>query len=206
MKCGVCGLGYEIEHICRGPIGTESDAHGTAPKRSALAHYLRLSWRIVCWDDAAIREAADDAYILPYGFLIWTVSITLPLSLAWFLASLDTRVTSTQAVRLVLLGLVSSAVYGFVHMGICHLIAKYFCAGDGHFIQVIRPLLLAGIIYLLVAVPILGPLLAPIAWICAVTAVFAEVHGIEPLTTFLFSAIVGFALRVLSHFLLHTRF
>jgi hypothetical protein len=71
---------------------------------------------------------------------------------------------------------------------------------------VIRPLLLAGIIYLLVAVPILGPLLAPIAWICAVTAVFAEVHGIEPLTTFLFSAIVGFALRVLSHFLLHTRF
>jgi hypothetical protein len=40
-------------------------------------------------------------------------------------------------------------------------------------------------------IPFIGPLAAGIAWIAVFAMVFQEVHGVEPLTAFLYSASVG---------------
>jgi len=98
------------------------------------------------------------------------------------------------------------AVLGLLHIGLCHLLAKWFCAGDGHFVQVIRPLLLASIVFIVLAVPIIGALAAGLAWIAVVMMVFEEVHGVEPLTAFLLSAGVGVTLRILQFLLFKSPF
>jgi hypothetical protein len=154
-----------------------------------------------------VREVRDDSHALPYGILIWSVSIVLPLLLILTLARFRSHALSlTQIVNFIELSLISAAIYGLVHMGICHQMAKYFCAGEGRLIQIIRPLLLAEIVYLLLVIPIAGPLFAAIAWVAVMVMVFQEVHGIEPLSAFLLSAGVGVVLKLLSHYVLHTRF
>jgi hypothetical protein len=207
VKCELCGVEYEGEHACASTIAAGIGAPGAAPHRFALGHYLRLAWHIVRWDDWAVREVMDDPHALPSGILIWSVSIALPLFLLLtFARARGNGLSFTQVVGFIGLSLISAAIYGLVQMGICHLMAKYFFAGAGRFIQIIRPLLLAEIVYLLVVIPILGPLLAAIAWVAVMVIVFQEVHGIEPLSAFLLSAGVGVALRLLSHYVLHTRF
>jgi hypothetical protein len=84
--------------------------------------------------------------------------------------------------------------------------AKYFCAGQGNFIQIIRPLLLAQIVYLLLLIPIAGPWVAAIASVAVMVMVFHEVHGIEFLSAFLLSAGVGLALRLIFNYFLHRPF
>ena len=86
-----------------------------------------------------------------------------------------------------------------MHIGICHLFAKWFFAGDGHFVNLVRPLLFATIVYVLVPIPFFGMFLSGIAWIAVVMMVFQEVHGMEPLAAFLLSASEGIAIRVVEY-------
>jgi len=207
MKCQLCGLVYNGEHACAGIIAAGSRPPGAAPEGFALGHYLGLAWRIARWDDRAVREVMNDSHAVPYGILIWSASIALPLLVIVTLARFRGHGLSLpRIIDFIGLSLISAAVYGLVHMGICHLMAKYFCAGEGRFIQIIRPLLLAEIVYLLLVIPIAGPLLVGIAWVAVMVMVFQEVHGIEPLSAFLLSAGVGLALQLVSHFVVHTRF
>jgi len=178
-----------------------------APQGFALGHYLGLAWRIVRWDDASIREAMDDPRVLPYGVLIWCTANALPLFAVIGLLSLrGIRILPGRIFAVIGMGLVYAAIYGLVHMGICHLLAKYFCSGGGKFIQIIRPLLLASIVYVLLVIPLAGPVVAAIAWVAVMMMVFQEVHGIEPLTAFLLSAGVGVALKLISYYFIHTPF
>jgi hypothetical protein len=207
MKCQVCGLEYRGEHFCESPVAAESGALSAAPEGFALGYYLRLALRIACWDDAAVREVMNDSRALPYGIFIWSFSIALPVFLTQgFERFRRNGLTLTQVLSIVGLNLVLTAVYGLVQMGICHLFAKYFCGGDGKFIQIVRPLLLAEIVYVLLVIPIAGPLVAPIAWVVVMVTVFHEVHGIEYLSAFLISAGVGLAVRLISHYVLHVPF
>jgi hypothetical protein len=207
MKCRLCGLVYEGEHACAGTIAAGIRTPKAAPEGFVLGHYLGLAWRIVRWDDGAVREVMDDSHAVPYGIVIWSASIALPLLLVLTLARFRGHGLSLpQIIDFIGFSLISAAVYGLVHMGICHQMAKYFCAGEGRFIQIVRPLLLAEIVYLLLVIPIVGPLLVAIAWIAVMVMVFQEVHGIEPLSAFLLSASVGLVLQLISHFVLHTRF
>jgi len=207
MRCQVCGEEYRGEHFCASPVAIGSGTTAAAPKGFALGHYLRLAWRIVLWDDSAVREIMDDPHATLYGLLIWSVSNALSLFVILSFTGLrSSPPPREQIARLVALSLVSSAIWGLVHMGICHLMAKYFCAGQGTFMQIIRPLLLAEIVYLLLAIPVVGSLVAPIAWVAVMVIVFHEVHGIEFLSAFLLSAGVGLALRIVLHFFPHRPF
>jgi hypothetical protein len=197
MQCNVCGLEYGMSHNCPGPI-TSTGAPSAIPEGAGLGYYLEKAWRIVRWDEVAIREVMDDRRALPYGVLIWTVSNTLPMLVLFGLV-----VSGPRLLILLSLLLVYAAAYSLVHIGICHLIAKYFCAGNGKFMQILRPLLLASLVYILLAIPIAGTFVAAIVWVAAMMTVFQEVHGMEPLTAFLISAAVGVALRVGAHYLLH---
>jgi hypothetical protein len=121
MKCELCGLGYEGHHACVGTVAAGIGTPGAAPEGFALGHYLGLAWRIVRWDDGAVREVMDDSHALPYEILIWSVSIVLPLLLILTLARFKSHALSlTQIVNFIELSLISAAIYGLVHMGICH--------------------------------------------------------------------------------------
>jgi hypothetical protein len=207
MRCEVCGQSYEVEHVCTSAVLADGATPDVTARSSGLRYYLREAWRIVRWDDAAIREVMDDPRALPHGLLIWALANALPLFILLGLERM--RGATLEPVRIftiVAFTLLFGAIYGFVHMGICHLIAKYFCGGDGKFIQIIRPLLLASIVYVLLIIPIAGPIVAAIAWVAVMMMIFQEVHGMEPLTAFLISAAVGLTLKVSSYYFLHTPF
>ena len=149
----------------------------------------------------------DDPHALPYGVLIWAVANGLPIFVLLSISEFKGKfLAPLRILAFTGLSLIFAAIYGLVQMGICRLLARYFCAGDGKFIQIIRPLLLASIVYSLLLVPFAGSLVAAIAWVAVMMMVFQEVHGIEPLTAFLLSAGVGVALKLISYYFLHTPF
>jgi hypothetical protein len=178
-------------------------AGGTAPPSGfALFYYLRETWRIIRWDDAAIRRIAADSRALPYGLLVW--ALTNLFVYAATILEMSGRVRHFVIWRLILGAVVTlpvAACIGILHIGICHLFAKWFFAGEGHFANLVRPLLFATMVYVLVPIPIFGILLGGIAWIAVVMMVFQEVHGMEPLTAFLLSAGVGIAIRIVEYLL-----
>jgi hypothetical protein len=200
MVCPVCRMEYLTIHNCTGsPVSSVSE--GTAPPSGfALFYYLRETWRIVRWDDAAIRRIAADSRSLSYGLFVWAL-------MNLFVYGVTILKLSGGMHRLVIWRLILGAVLtlpiaactGLVHIGICHLFAKWFFAGDGHFVNLVRPLLFATIVYVLVPIPFFGMFLSGIAWIAVVMMVFQEVHGMEPLAAFLLSASVGIAIRVVEY-------
>lgn len=202
MVCAVCRMEYLTVHNCAGPA-TVSVADGTAPPSGfALFYYLREAWRIVTWDDAAIRRIAADPRSLPYGLLVW--ALTNLFVYAVTILEMSGRVRHFVIWRIVLGAVITlpiAALIGLVHIGTCHLFAKWFFAGEGHFVNLVRPLLFATIVYVLVPIPILGMLLGGIAWTAVAMMVFQEVHGMEPLTAFLLSAGVGVAIRIIGYLL-----
>jgi hypothetical protein len=205
MVCDVCGQEFLVRHSCPRPIPAGDTL--APPEGFALFYYLGEAWRIVRWDDAAIRRIKDDQRELPYGILIWCVANALPvLLIATYTPKLARQFSDFGGILTLLYLLAYGAALGLTQMGICHLLAKWFCAGEGKFIQIIRPLLLASIVYVALAVPFFGPLLAGLAWTAVMMMVFQEVHGIEPLTAFLLSAAVGVGLRLTLYFLVKTPF
>jgi hypothetical protein len=204
MYCEVCGQEFLVRHSCPGPDGGLAIA---PPTGFALIHYLQGAFRIVQWDGYAISRIKDDTRELPYGIFIWSVSNVLPVLLTTLYVPRVARYFSGWGgFATLLLLLPYQAAYSLVHLGICHLLVKSFCAGTGRFIQIIRPLLLASIVMVALAMPVLGPLVAGLAWVAVMMMVFEEVHGIEPLTAFLISAGVGVALRLTQYFLFKTPF
>lgn len=205
MFCDECGQEFLVRHSCPGPIPAGDIL--APPEGFALFYYLGEAWRIVRWDDAAIRRIKDDKRELPYGILIWCVANALPvLLIATYTPKLARQFSDFGGIFTLLYLLAYGAALGITQMGICHLLAKWFCAGEGKFIQIIRPLLLASIVNVALASPLFGLLLAGLAWTAVMMMVFQEVHGIEPLTAFLLSAAVGVALRLTLYFLVKTPF
>jgi len=154
--------------------------------------------RIVRWDDEAIRRVKDDPRVLPYGILIWTLANAIPYLIIVFLwANKPSALRPTQLLVSFAAALVLGAILGLIQVGIVHLVAKYFCGGDGRFVQILRPLLLVSFVYVLQAIPVAGTLIAGIAWVCVMVMVFDEVDEMPQLTAFVVSAVAGLGLRLL---------
>jgi hypothetical protein len=162
------------------------------PQGFALGHYLGEAFRIATWNDAAIRRAMNDSNAIVYGIIIYMIVVSLQLAVPIFrfLASgrFEHAVIVAASVAVLIFG---AAALDFLKIGICHLLSKWFAGGSGKFTQLLGPLLLGSIVYALFLIPFIGPLAAGIAWIAVFALVFQEVHGIEPLTAFLFCAGVG---------------
>jgi hypothetical protein len=199
MKCEACGQEFLTTHSCNGPIQAAAEPENPHPQGFALFHYLAEAWRIVRWDDAAIRRVKDDPRVLPYGILIWLLANAIPfLLLVYLWAKKPSNLTPERVLFAFATALLYGAILGLVQIGIVHLIAKYFCGGDGDFIQLLRPLLLASFIYILQAIPVAGTLIAGLAWVCVMVMVFDVVDGMSQLTTFFVSGAVGVGLRILA--------
>lgn len=205
MRCEVCGQDFLATHNCPGPLLPTDPDKSTAPEGFALFHYLGEGYRIIRWDDSAIRRVMNDPRVLPYGVLIWAAANIVPL-LALLSYSPRTRMllASSRIISGILALLVIGAVLALIQLGICHVIARSFFGGKGTFMQILRPLLLASIVYVLFAIPIAGVFVGSIAWVAVMMMVFQEAHGMQPLTAFLLSAVVGVVLRLLSGFFFKT--
>jgi hypothetical protein len=193
VKCGVCGQDYGVTHNCAGiaAMAEVSDVPA-APQGFALFHYLQEAFRIAIWNDAAIRRTMNDPNAILYGVLIYTfaVAMQLVIPVVRFLLAGRFEHAIIIAASLAIL-LIGAMILDLIRVAVCHALSKWFAAGSGEFTQLLGPLLLGSVVYVLVPIPFIGPLAGGIAWICVFAMVFQKVHGIEPLTAFLFSGAVG---------------
>ena len=213
MKCEACGMENATTHACTGATGAAVEIQHLRPPGFALGHYLGEAWRIVRWDDKAIRRTKDDPRALRYGILFYVVGSTVPWAVFTYLGPGKNSALSLGKLLYVLSAMLFfGSMWRLIQLGLVHLIAKNFCAGDGKFIQILRPLSLASLILVLEAVPsvgvllggfswaglaLVGYLLGGIVWVCVMVMVFDVVHGMPQLTAFLVAASVAIGLRLL---------
>jgi hypothetical protein len=200
MICAVCGQSYGITHNCPNvaPL-VESEA---PPSKLGFppAYYFSQGWKIIFWDDAAIRRNSRDPNALIYGILFWIVGATLPLLLNILIAV--SNGVQLQPSRLALsLGIVMAGIIvEFLRFGLCHLLAKQFFGGEGTFLPLIRALFLGSVASWLIIVPVVGPLLAGIGSTIVIMVVFEELDHIERMQAFLLAVGVNVAFAVLIYY------
>ena len=191
MKCQVCGQDYGVAHNCAGVAADVSDVP-PPPAGFALFHYLGEAFRIATWDDVAIRRVMNDPRAILYGIIVYAVVVSLqlavPVAKLLLAGRIEHSIIIASSLAILLLG---SAFLDFIRVSVCHCLSVWFADGSGKFSQLFGPLLLGSIVYVLVLIPYWGPWAAALAWIAVFAMVFQEVHGIAPLTAFLFSASVG---------------
>jgi hypothetical protein len=200
MICAVCGQSYGITHNCPNvaPL-VESEA---PPSKLGFppAYYFMQGWKIIFWDDAAIRRNSRDPNALIYGILFWIIGASLPLLLSILIAV--SNGVHLEATRLALgFGIVIAGILvEFLRFGLCHLLAKQFFGGDGKFLPLIRALFLGSVASWLIVVPVLGTLLAGIASTIVIMVVFEELDHIERMQAFLLAVGVNVAFAVLIYY------
>jgi hypothetical protein len=132
MQCNICGQEYLTTHSCAGPIVGPPHDQIVPSAGFALFHYIGEGWRMVRWDDAAIHRVKDDRRELPYGILIWAAAnVVAVLAIASYTPAVARDYWGIGGLLTLGLLLVRDATFGLVQMGSCHLLAKWFCAGDG---------------------------------------------------------------------------
>ena len=202
MKCQVCGQDYGVAHNCAG-VTAAADVSDVPPPPTgfALIHYLQEAFRIATWDDAAIRRTMNDPRAVLYGIIVYAVAVSLQLAVPviqlLLVGRIEYSIIIASSLAILLLG---SAFLDFIRVGVCHCLSVWFAGGSGKFPQLFGPLLLGSIVLVLAPIPYLGTLAASLAWIAVFAMVFQEVHGIAPLTAFLFSASVGVAFFLIAAF------
>ena len=207
MKCEVCGQEYGLSHNCAGPLSAAAQsvasADMAAPVGAGLGYYLRESWKIVRWDDLAIRRNSKDPSATLYGVIIWLASIFVIMGVQTYPA-LKIRVPNAPPVAMaiglfvaIIFGMIVLGVITFVQLGLCHLIAKMIFGASGKFIEVMRPLLMGWFVNCLILIPVAGLWLASIGWTAVLMMVFEEVDGIGRLQAFGISAGINFCFLAL---------
>jgi hypothetical protein len=146
MKCAVCDREYGMTHNCAGEIPTiempATIAEEVTPPPSGFSpvHYLREAFRIATWNEDAIRRTSRDSNALFYGIAIWTIANCVPF-VAIAAETYSARHPS-RALQL-LMGLIVilpvAALSALAQIGVCFLLAKWFMAGEGRFLEILRP-------------------------------------------------------------------
>lgn len=215
MVCNVCGLEYGLSHNCPGPISANAqnilNEDLKAPEYSGLGYYLEQAFKIVTWDDVAIRRNAKDTRATPFAVMIWVFAMMVVLLVTTYpTLSRVLRNTNPMAMLIGLgfgisIGLLIMAVITFAQLSLCHLIAKWFFGATGKFGEIMRPLLLGWFVNCLAIVPVAGMLLAAIGWTAVLMMVFEEVDGIERLQAFGISAGINICFFIIQFSLMPVR-
>ncbi len=213
MICSICGQDFGLTHNCAG-IAPAVMAEDVAPPPAgfAPAHYLKLAYRIVRWDEFAIRSAAQDPAAIWYGMAFSSVVAAVIFTVNWVVTFERLRLglvgafASWMFLRFVLglcVGLAASAAGALIQIGVVHLLAKFFLHGVGTFIRVLRPLLLGWMVNALILIPVVGPIAAGLMWAAVLMVVFEEVDGIKRMQAFLICYGINFAVFILGTILTH---
>jgi hypothetical protein len=193
-QCSVCGQDYGLTHNCAG-IAPLIPADETAPPpklRFAPVYYFGEAFKILIWDDAAVRRASRDNNSLLYGFLLVALSCTIPFGLlALRSASLGYPIPWSLMPARYTLTLILSTFWIVLQIGLSHLFAKLFFDAKGSYLGIMRAYLLGQMFRLLIIVPVLGGMLVGIGGIAVLMMVFEEVDGIERMKAFGLAATIG---------------
>jgi Yip1 domain len=200
MICAVCGQSYGITHNCPNVAPLLESEEPPSKLGFPPAYYFMQGWKIIFWDDAAIRRNSRDPNALIYGILFWIVGASLPLLLNILIAVSNSVHLEPSRLALSLGIVIAGILVEFLRFGICHLLAKQFFGGDGKFLPLIRALFLGSVASWLIVVPVLGTLLAGIATTIVIMVVFEELDHIERMQAFLLAVGVNVAFAVLIYY------
>jgi len=211
MKCTTCGSEYGMTHNCAGarrefvlPVDTpEPEPPSSAPAGLSPIHYLLESLRIATWNGEAILRTSRDPRSLGYGIAVCISANSVSAVLNWLFISNEHSPVIDILVRLIF-ALTITAVQSLAQIGTCFLVAKWFLGGEGRFIQILRPLLLGSIVFLLAAIPYAGTYLAAIAWVCVFAMVFQVVADIESFSAYAIAIVIGLVFSELGSYFSHT--
>jgi hypothetical protein len=188
----------------------------------ALWHYLQEAYRIIVWNEDAVHRTKDDPWAMAYGVCFWAITNTLVILMLMTTASGHFILPSAKLLLTVLpIQVVVVSAVSVARLWIVHLVATQFCGGDGRFIQILRPLALASLIQLpiallpmalayfgfgSVALTIMGisAILVGLANAAITVFVFDAVDQMPQLTAFITSVVAGIVLNFGLGFLLQS--
>jgi hypothetical protein len=199
MICSVCGQSYGLTHNCPNVAPLIESEEPPSKLGFPPAYYFMQGWKIVFWDDAAIRRNSRDPNALFYGVFFWLVGATLPLLVN--IARSNGVTLDPSKIALSLTIVMAGIIVEFLRFGICHFLAEKFFGGTGKFMPLIRALFLGSVASWLLIVPVVGPLLAGIGSTIVIMVVFEELYHIERMQAFLLAIGVNVAFAVLIYFL-----
>jgi hypothetical protein len=197
-----------MTHNCAGPrpvvaLPAESVAEDTPPASGfPPLHYLRESVRIAFWNGDAIQGVSRDRGAFVYGIAVWLIANSISVLVLEALSPVRHPLELVPTIVGLIWFLTINAVFSLSQVGVCFLVAKWFMGGEGHFVEILRPLLLGSVTLVLVAIPYAGAFLGPIAWICVFVMVFQVVADIEAFSAFVLSIVVGLVFTALQSSLL----
>jgi hypothetical protein len=208
------------------PIALQSDQLGAnlppvaEHHQFSLWHYLKEAFRIIVWNEDAVQRTKDDPMAIVFGVCFWAFTNTFILAASFsifrgrFILPSALYFTTVLPIQFVTVSAVSIA-----RLWIVHFVATTFCGGDGRFIQILRPLSLASLIQLPIAViPLilavsgfgdaalvilgLSAILIGLANAAVTVFVFDAVDQMPQLTAFITSVVAGIFLNYALHFIM----
>jgi hypothetical protein len=159
----------------------------------ALWHYLKEAYRIIVWNEDAVQRTKDDPLAVAFGVCFWVFTNTLIIVMSHSIFRGRFVLPSTAVLAAVLpIQVFAVSVVSIARLWIVHLVATQFCGGDGQFIQILRPLSLASLIQLPIAVfPIIFAVLGFGSAVLTILALSAILIGLAnaAVTVFVFDAV-----------------
>ena len=158
-KCDVCGLDYGLTHSCTGipPLVTANETAPAPNLRFAPLYYLDEAFKIMTWDDAAIRRASKDNNSLLYGFLLVAIATVIPFV---FLVQSDLRLGYALPWNLLVTRYAQTLAYSLawiiLQIALSHLLAKLLFGAKGSYLGVMRAYMLGQLFRCSSSCPSLG--------------------------------------------------
>jgi hypothetical protein len=184
-------------------------AEDTAPPpglRFDPVHYFLEAFRILRWDDAAVRRASRDDNSLLYGFLILALAPAFPLGIMTLRSiGMGYPVPWTLIASRYAFILAFSFIWIVFQIGLAHVLAKALFGAKGTYASLLRAYLLGQLYQWLAVVPIVGGLLSGIGGIAVLMLVFEEVDGVERMKAFGLAAGIGVLFWILSMWIVMSR-
>ena len=201
MQCAVCGQDYGLSHTCTGiaPLTAPDELAPPPGLRFAPFHYFGEAFKILCWDDAAVRRASRDNNSLIYGLFILAIACALPYGIL-VVRSLTAgfRISWPVVFERFAITLFFATLWIVLQIGLSHVLAKKLFAAKGAYIALMRAYLLGQLFQCFAVIPVIGGMITGLGGIAVLMLVFEEVDGIERMKAFGLAAAIGVTFWILS--------
>ena len=193
-KCSVCGLEYGLTHACAGipPLVNPEETAPAPPLRFAPLYYLGEAYKILTWDDAAIRRASKDNNSLLYGFVIIAIGCAFSFN-TLIVRSLQLNYPIPWNLLLPRYAFVVfyTMVWLIAQIGLAHALAKIFFDARGSYLGVLRAYMMGQMFRWLIIFPAIGGFLAGLGSIAALMMAFEEVDEVDRMKAFGLASAIG---------------
>jgi hypothetical protein len=167
--------------------------------RFAPGYYFQQAFKILTWDDSAVRRASRDNNSLVYGFLIVAIGTALPFGLLllqnWGPGyAAPWRLVGAQYA----LVLIYSLLWIVLQIGFSHVLARVLFEAKGSYLGIMRAYMLGQLFRWLVIIPMVGGIFVAVGGVAVLMMAFEEVDEIERMKAFGLAAAIGITFWILS--------